>query len=233
MPGVTGYPPLSNAIRSNTALSSVAATIREFHDATQGFVSNQIWHGYEIAHPSTYDCIGHYDLAPWNITFEGEQVTGIIDWDAAGPSSRVWDWAYAAYQFVPFHPHKDLRSWGWNEEPNRRRRLRLFLESYGGDISEQDNSIWAGDHNKVGKNVVLHSRTTSPPSWVARRCAASFAIFLNRAIFVSGSGKILLMTRFFPLRCASIRPMNEVSSSTANAYAPYWRFCGDLYASNL
>lgn len=131
--GTTGYPPLSDAIRSDEALVSVARAIRAVHDASVGFTPSPdaVWQSYEIARPATYDCVGHHDLAPWNVVFDGTEVRGIIDWDVAGPSNRVWDLAYAAHQFVPFHPTPDLAAWGWSAEPDRAARLRLFLSSYG------------------------------------------------------------------------------------------------------
>lgn len=131
--GTSGYPPLSEDIRSDEALANVARAIREVHDASRGFAMSTGAPGlsYEIAGPSEVDCIGHNDLAPWNLVFDGTAVHGIIDWDTARPSSRVWDLAYAAHQFVPFHPTADLAAWGWQDEPDRRQRLRLFVESYG------------------------------------------------------------------------------------------------------
>ncbi len=130
--GVAGYPPLSAAIRSDEALVSVARAVRRLHDATAGFEPvDGAWHDLEVAAPVEVDCIGHHDLAPWNLVFDGSEVTGIIDWDTIRPSNRRWDLAYAAHQFVPLHPPAWLAPFGWDEEPDRARRLRLFCDSYG------------------------------------------------------------------------------------------------------
>jgi aminoglycoside phosphotransferase (APT) family kinase protein len=67
----------------------------------------------------------------WNFVFDGSEVVGIIDWDTIRPSNRRWDLAYAAHQFVPFHPRAWLEPFGWTEEPDRARRLRLFCAAYG------------------------------------------------------------------------------------------------------
>lgn len=138
--GVTGYPPLSESLRSDEALVSVARAIRTVHDATAGFVppADAHWHGYDLVQPTMIDCIGHGDLAPWNIVFSGAEVRGIIDWDAARPSSRVWDLGYAAHQFVPFHPAPAMAASGWQTEPDRAARLRLFVEAYGLGIDPAD-----------------------------------------------------------------------------------------------
>lgn len=144
LPGSTGYPPLTEPLRSDDALQSVARAIRAVHDASVEFVASATaqWHSYDLAAPadnalSEIDCIGHHDLAAWNIVFDGTDVVGIIDWDAAGPSNRIWDLGYAVHQFVPFHPDADLAGWGWPTVPDRRRRLKLFAEAYG-DLDPAD-----------------------------------------------------------------------------------------------
>jgi len=110
--GETAYPPLNATVRSDEALTNVAKAIREAHDASLGFtpVDPGNWDALEVSLPVTIDCIGHRDLAPWNIVFQGNTVVGIIDWDSAGPSNRVWDLSYAAYQFVPMQPTADLQA---------------------------------------------------------------------------------------------------------------------------
>ena len=138
--GETGYPPLSRELRSDEALVSVARAIRVMHDATQGFtpVEPHAWGGYDVAVPAQTDCIGHHDLAPWNIVFDRTQVVGIIDWDGARPSTRAWDLAYAAHQFVPLHPSADLVAWGWDGEPDRAARLRLLTDTYGRGMQQAE-----------------------------------------------------------------------------------------------
>lgn len=138
--GDTGFPPLAGPLRSDQALASVGRAIRALHDATAGFeppVPDQ-WQTHEVAMPVRVDCIGHRDLAPWNIVFDGASVVGIIDWDFAGPSNRVWDLAYAAHQFVPFHPTENLAAFGWSEEPDRGRRLALLCSAYGNDVHPEE-----------------------------------------------------------------------------------------------
>ncbi len=113
--GDIGYPPYHAAICSEEALVSVARAIRQMHDATQGFVPVRpgAWGGHDVCAPVETDCIGHFDLAPWNIVFRGTQVAGLIDWDCARPSNRVYDLSYPAYLFVPMQPTDSLAAWGW------------------------------------------------------------------------------------------------------------------------
>lgn len=135
--GETAYPPLSTAVRDDETLVNVAAAIRAMHDAAADFTPPEpgTWCSPESSAPVTVDCIGHRDLGPWNFIFDGTDVVGIIDWDFAGPSSRAWDLAYAVHQFVPLHPADDLAPWGWNTEPDRSARLRMFADAYGEDVT--------------------------------------------------------------------------------------------------
>jgi Phosphotransferase enzyme family len=132
LPGSSASPPLPEAVRSEKALRSAARTIRAFHDATLGFTAPrpEQWGRQEVAAPAETDCIGHGDLAPWNLLFDGDQVVGVIDFDFAGPSNRAWDLAYLAHQLVPFHPAEDLPGFGWTSEPDRARRLRILATAY-------------------------------------------------------------------------------------------------------
>ena len=131
--GASEWPPYGETLRQDQTLVSVARAVRALHDATAGFAppDGAVWHLQELGRPATVDCFGHHDLTPWNILFKGSQVTGVIDWDTAAPSNRVWDLSWAAYQFVPLHPEADLPAWGWDSVPHRRERLELFAAAYG------------------------------------------------------------------------------------------------------
>lgn len=83
-------------------LARVGRMIRAIHDASEGFAPTEPveWdvlipaEGADPMHP----LICHGDLAPWNLVV-GECWV-FIDWDGAGPSTRLWDLAYAAQAFT-------------------------------------------------------------------------------------------------------------------------------------
>ncbi|MGN8027275.1 phosphotransferase [Microbacterium sp. 22242] len=72
--------------------------VRRIHDAAASYVpaADATW-DTPIAAPGA-ELICHNDLAPWNLLV-GERWV-FIDWDGAGPSTRLWDLAYAAQAFT-------------------------------------------------------------------------------------------------------------------------------------
>lgn len=79
-------------------LSRVGRIVRAIHDASAAYVpdSDSTW-TTAIPAPRA-DLICHNDLAPWNLLIGDRWV--FIDWDAAAPSTRLWDLAYAAQAFT-------------------------------------------------------------------------------------------------------------------------------------
>lgn len=85
------------------AARRVGALIRDFHDASAEFVSPPDARWNVVVTPDDEDLVIHHDLAPWNLVC-GPKRWVFIDWDNAGPGSRLWDLAYAAHGFVPLQP---------------------------------------------------------------------------------------------------------------------------------
>lgn len=132
LPGTPAHPPHTAAVRSERALRSAGRAIRQLHDATIGFRPPEPgrWAVQDVAMPVAVDCIGHGDLTLGNLLFDGDQVVGIIDFDTAAPSNRIWDLAYLAHWLVPLHPEEDLPNFGWKAAPDRARRLRILAAAY-------------------------------------------------------------------------------------------------------
>ncbi|MFS0713160.1 phosphotransferase [Microbacterium sp. 2P01SA-2] len=101
-------------------LHRVGALVRRIHDAAATFVAPEgaIWET-AIAAPGD-ELVCHNDLAPWNLVL-GERWV-FIDWDAAAPSTRLWDLAYAAQAFAIGDPAEDPAV--------SAERLRSFVDGY-------------------------------------------------------------------------------------------------------
>jgi Ser/Thr protein kinase RdoA (MazF antagonist) len=84
-------------------LYRVGTLIREFHDLAEGFAAPPDAEWDVCIAPDRTDLICHHDLAPWNLVCDGARWV-FIDWDGAGPGSRLWDLAWATAGFVPMNP---------------------------------------------------------------------------------------------------------------------------------
>lgn len=105
-------------------LRRIGRMVRELHDAVAGFRPPDDARWDVVIPADRAELVCHNDLAPWNLVRDGERWV-FIDWDGAGPSSRLWDLAYAAHGFVPLHPDGDPAV----HAP----RLRVLADGYGLD----------------------------------------------------------------------------------------------------
>ncbi|WP_430593592.1 phosphotransferase [Humidisolicoccus flavus] len=79
-------------------LHRIGGLVRRIHDASAGFLAKPgaVWDS--PIEPPAHELVCHNDLAPWNLII-GDRLV-FIDWDAAAPSTRLWDLAYAAQSFT-------------------------------------------------------------------------------------------------------------------------------------
>lgn len=106
---------------SEDGLHRVGQLVRQLHEATAGFrpPDDACWQ--VLIPPDRQELICHHDLAPWNLVLGAERWV-FIDWDGAGPGSRLWDLGYAVTGFVPMKPGGDPGA----DVP----RLRAIAEGY-------------------------------------------------------------------------------------------------------
>ena len=120
--------------RADETLVQAVALLRRFHDAASSFESTPDARWRFAGRPGPYATILHGDWAPYNVVWHDGGVVGVIDWDLARPGDPLDDLAFAAWHWAPLH-HPDMLERGplgpW--EPDRERRLRLIVETYGLD----------------------------------------------------------------------------------------------------
>ncbi|WP_284755262.1 phosphotransferase [Arthrobacter sp. efr-133-R2A-120] len=115
---------------THSELHRVGAMVRAIHDASESFVPPRDAR-WNVAIPSPgEELICHNDLAPWNLII-GDRWT-FIDWDAAAPSTRLWDLAYAAQAFTlsdtnqtPKEAAQNLTAFIGGYDADRRMRRQL------------------------------------------------------------------------------------------------------------
>lgn len=98
---------------------AAGAVVRSIHDASVGLPIQDDW---DVLLPAKNpDLLCHNDLATWNLIIDGDRLV-FIDWDGAGPSTRLWDLAYAAISFGHLFPDSDAQS--------AATRLAAFVDGY-------------------------------------------------------------------------------------------------------
>ncbi|HEV7720867.1 MAG TPA: phosphotransferase [Iamia sp.] len=85
------------------SLVEVGRLARRLHDATAEFVApaDAVWG--TVIPPDGDELVVHHDLASWNLVHGADRVV-LIDWDAAGPGTGLWDLAWAAISFADLAP---------------------------------------------------------------------------------------------------------------------------------
>jgi aminoglycoside phosphotransferase (APT) family kinase protein len=126
--GAAVTPPYPSWALTDEALISVADLVRDYHRAVSTFDPTP--HVWPPSPPPPFGgtLISHNDLNLDNVVFRDGRAVALIDFDLAGPGSRIWDVACAARLWAPLRPDAYI------DDARRGRvfdRLRLFVDSYG------------------------------------------------------------------------------------------------------
>jgi len=105
---------------TDAQLWSLTRWTRELHEAVSDFQHPGPWRFYPV---DEWSLIGHNDLGPYNVCFDGDDLAGVFDWDLAGPSTPLMELAFLAWNGVPLR--RPI------EAGEQARRLALMAEAYG------------------------------------------------------------------------------------------------------
>lgn len=131
--------------------------IRQLHDAVATFDPPPSAQWQVEIPPDRCELVCHHDLAPWNLVRDGDRWV-FIDWDGAGPGSRLWDLGYAAHGFVPLHAGGDPV----HDGP----RLRALADGY--DLDEQqrrDLPALIAAHTRGMSDLLRDSAVSGRQPW--------------------------------------------------------------------
>ena len=106
-------------------LLRVGRMIRQIHDASETVPMRNPGDWKMLLPAENPDLMCHNDLAPWNLIMGDRWV--FIDWDGAGPSTRLWDLAYAAQSFGLLFEGQPV--------DDAALRLRALVDGYGADAA--------------------------------------------------------------------------------------------------
>lgn len=112
---------IDTELLTDAQIASVVGWSRAFHCAVAGYTHPGPWRYFPIPSPTL---IGHNDIAPYNVCFDGDDLVGVFDWDMAGPSTPLSELAFIAWNCVPL----------WRDIGPRAaaRRLAVIAGAYGG-----------------------------------------------------------------------------------------------------
>jgi len=107
-------------------LMAAARWLRRLHGAVDGADLDGPWRWFDVPDATV---LGHNDVAPYNLCFEGDALTGVFDWDLAGPTTPALELAQLAWSGVPL-----FRARPADEVA---RRLDLLATTYGGPSARE------------------------------------------------------------------------------------------------
>jgi Phosphotransferase enzyme family len=111
---------VENEMLTAAQIDSLVRWTRSFHDVVTGFSHPGPWRYFPVAQPTM---IGHNDIAPYNVCFDGDELAGVFDWDLSGPTTALLELAFIAWNCVPL--------WSDIGAENAAARLRVIAAGYG------------------------------------------------------------------------------------------------------
>jgi hypothetical protein len=117
---------IDTELLTDAQIASVVGWTRSFHAAVAGFAHPGPWRYFPLPSPTL---VGHNDIAPYNVCFDGDELAGVFDWDLAGPTTPLLELAFIAWNCVPL----------WRDTGHREtaRRLGVIASGYGGFSARQ------------------------------------------------------------------------------------------------
>jgi 8-oxo-dGTP diphosphatase len=113
-------------IVSDAVLADGVRWLRRFHDAVESLRPDPAlpWRNQPGRALAPGEIVCHHDPGAYNWRVQGDRVTGVVDWDMAGPGRPIEDLAFVAWNTLPLAKPIPVAE--------SARRLRLMAEAYGG-----------------------------------------------------------------------------------------------------
>jgi hypothetical protein len=117
---------------TDTALTSVGALLRRFHQASSAIpLEPGIPWATDLADPRGGTMLCHSDACVENVVFRDGEAYGLIDFDMAAPGRPLWDVAMAARYWVPMLDPETAARFPPYTGLDPVRRLRILADGYG------------------------------------------------------------------------------------------------------
>ena len=167
VPGEAAVDPVPSWALTDTALVSVAALLRRYHDAVASFAVEP--HAWARAVPPAFrhGIVCHNDPNLDNVVFAGGAAVALIDFDLAGPAYPAWDVACAVRLWAPLRADEDIPA---ALRGRTLHRLGLFVDAYGMEPPERELVVDAMVHThdwcySVVRKAVLAGHESFGEMW--------------------------------------------------------------------
>ncbi|WP_028279603.1 phosphotransferase [Arthrobacter sp. H5] len=121
--------PIEPWVLSEELLTSVGQLVRRLHDASQNYDPSVEPFPPRPIRQDSLELVTHLDVTPQNVVVRDGRAFALIDFDLAGPSTRLADSYNAALHWSPLRdPADPPPQW---EGMDVARRLRIFADAYG------------------------------------------------------------------------------------------------------
>lgn len=151
-------------------LAEVGRLVRQLHDASTGYgaetgfvaPTGSVWRRdmvtVDVPLPDWQpELISHNDVTPQNVVFRAGRAVGLIDFDLAGPTTRLRELVNTAVHWAPLAAPEDVwRTWQGVDQAGR---WRVLVDAYG--LGEADRG-----------QLVDHAIAGAQGSWLRMRAAA-------------------------------------------------------------
>jgi len=142
-------------------LASVGALVRRLHEASAGFLAGSgfaapagsVW-GRDLVPAATTpvreqepELITHCDVTPQNVVVRDGHAVGLVDFDLAGPATRLLDVYNTAMHWVPLRDPADVWvTWRGiaDGHAGQAARLRVLADGYGLDAAGREAIVDLG-----------------------------------------------------------------------------------------
>src|SRR5215467_14028864 len=88
---------VENEMLTAAQIDSLVRWTRSFHDVVTGFSHPGPWRYFPVAQPTM---IGHNDIAPYNVCFDGDDLAGVFAWDPSRPTTALLEPPFIAWTCV-------------------------------------------------------------------------------------------------------------------------------------
>lgn len=186
--GEMGGRPLASWAVTDEALHEIAVIQRRLHDCSAGFTlpDGVSWAAplelpgvAPVVEPGAEDVVGHNDITFENTIFVDGHPAGIVDFDLAGPTTRLLDVVTTLRYWAPLADPADrdpaLR------DADAGRRMRIFADAYGLDDAQRDALPDVADRRFARTwHVMKHRAETDGGGW-ARMWAGGAGDHIRRS----------------------------------------------------